>query len=75
MGPAAVSQAGPSRLTRIRSALTPAEWRRAGALAAVVLGLHVVGFFLLLAIVAPHHYDLGASGAFGVGIMVRAPDT
>jgi high-affinity nickel-transport protein len=72
MGPAAVSPAGPSRLTRVRSALTPAEWRRAGGLAAVVLGLHVVGFFLLLAVVAPHHYDLGASGAFGIGLGLTA---
>jgi nickel/cobalt transporter (NiCoT) family protein len=61
-----------SRWGRIRGGLTPAEWRRAGVLAAVVLGLHVVGFGLLVLVVAPHHYDLGASGVFGVGLGVTA---
>jgi high-affinity nickel-transport protein len=61
-----------SRWTRVRGALTPAEWRRAAVLAAVVLGLHVVGFFLLIAVVAPHHYNLGASGVFGVGLGMTA---
>ncbi len=61
-----------SRLSRIRAALTPGEWRRAGAMAAVVLGLHVVGFFLLIVLVAPHHYSLGKSGAFSVGLGVTA---
>jgi high-affinity nickel-transport protein len=34
---------------------------------AVVLGLHATGFFLLIVLVAPHHYRLGATGAFAVG--------
>jgi high-affinity nickel-transport protein len=37
-------------------------------MAAVVLGLHVLGFVLLLAFVAPNDYTLGASGAFTVGV-------
>ena len=41
-------------------------------MAAVVVGLHAVGFFLLIALVAPHHYRLGASGAFAVGTGVTA---
>ena len=41
-------------------------------MAAVVGGLHVVGFFLLLAVVAPHRYSLGAGGAFTVGVGVTA---
>ena len=61
-----------SRWTRARQALTPAEWRRAGLLAAVVLGLHAVGFFLLLAVVAPRGYELGATGVFGVGLGITA---
>jgi high-affinity nickel-transport protein len=61
-----------SRLARIRSGLTPAEWRRAAALATVVLGLHALGFFLLLVVVAPNHYDLGAGGVFGVGLGITA---
>jgi nickel/cobalt transporter (NiCoT) family protein len=67
-----VSVSGTSRWTRIRGALTPDEWRRAAVLAAIIAGLHVVGFFLLIAVVAPHHYELGASGVFGVGLGVTA---
>src|SRR4051812_47732653 len=61
-----------SRRARLRRALTPAEWRRAGALAVVIAGLHIVGFGLLLAVVVPHHYDLGAGGMFGVGLGATA---
>jgi high-affinity nickel-transport protein len=39
---------------------------------AVVVALHVVGFVLLIAIVAPHHYALGTSGVFTVGIGLTA---
>lgn len=38
----------------------------------VVGGLHVVGFVLLIAVVAPSHYRLGVSGTFTVGIGVTA---
>jgi high-affinity nickel-transport protein len=41
-------------------------------MAAVVLGLHAVGFFLLLAVVAPHHYRLGGTGVFAVGTGIAA---
>src|SRR4051812_26791098 len=60
------------RAARVRAALSPAEWRRAGLLAAAVVGLHVVGFGLLLLIVAPRHYDLGSTGVFGVGLGITA---
>src|SRR6185436_11498510 len=42
----------PDRLviTRIRGSLTAAEWRRAAVLAAVIVALHVIGFFVLLAL-------------------------
>jgi nickel/cobalt transporter (NiCoT) family protein len=56
----------------VRGALTREEWRRAAALAAVVVALHVVGFFILLALVVPHGYHLGKSGIFGVGIGITA---
>jgi nickel/cobalt transporter (NiCoT) family protein len=61
-----------ARWPRIKAALTPAEWRRAGALAAAVVGLHVVGFAILLLAVVPHHYDLGTSGVFGLGLGMTA---
>jgi nickel/cobalt transporter (NiCoT) family protein len=41
-------------------------------MAAVVIALHVVGFFILIALVAPHHYRLGTSGAFTVGLGLTA---
>ena len=62
-----------SRWHRIRNSMTRAEWRRAALLAAVVVGLHVVGFVLLFAVVVPHHYDLGASGVFGLGRRASPP--
>ncbi len=57
-----------SRWTRVKSALTPAEWRRAGAMAGFILALHAIGFFLLFVVIAPHHYALGKTGAFSVGL-------
>jgi high-affinity nickel-transport protein len=41
-------------------------------MSAVVIGLHVVGFVLLFVVVVPHHYRLGASGAFAIGTGVTA---
>jgi len=66
------SISGGSRLSRIRTSLTPAEWRRAAALAVVIIGLHVLGFFLLFAFVVPGHFSLGSSGVFGVGVGITA---
>ncbi|HEY6646667.1 MAG TPA: HoxN/HupN/NixA family nickel/cobalt transporter, partial [Mycobacterium sp.] len=33
---------------------------------------HVAGFFILLALVVPHGYSLGASGVFGLGVGITA---
>ena len=41
-------------------------------MAAVVVALHVVGFLMLAAIVAPGHYQFGAAGTFTVGIGITA---
>jgi len=38
----------------------------------VVVGLHVIGFLTLIALVAPNRYHLGTAGAFTVGIGVTA---
>ncbi|MDO8210314.1 HoxN/HupN/NixA family nickel/cobalt transporter [Conexibacter sp. CPCC 206217] len=69
---ASIPAAARHRCERIRAGLTPQEWRRAAALAAVVLGLHVVGFFILLVLVVPHDYSLGAGGVFGLGVGITA---
>ncbi|MEA2124816.1 MAG: nickel/cobalt transporter (NiCoT) family protein [Solirubrobacteraceae bacterium] len=50
-----------SRRTRLQAALTPAEWRRAGVLAAVIAGLHLLGFALLV-----------GGGALGLGVGITA---
>ncbi|MGI8845243.1 MAG: HoxN/HupN/NixA family nickel/cobalt transporter [Thermoleophilaceae bacterium] len=67
------SRTGESRWQRISGSLTAAEWRRAGGLAAVILGLHVVGFGLLFGVVVPGHFDLGGeTGLFGIGVGITA---
>jgi nickel/cobalt transporter (NiCoT) family protein len=61
-----------SRWQRASGALTGSEWRAVGGMTGVVLGLHAVGFFILIAVVAPHHYQLGSSGSFTVGLGLTA---
>jgi high-affinity nickel-transport protein len=41
-------------------------------LGGAVLALHALGFSILIAVVAPHHYRLGAGGVFGLGIGITA---
>lgn len=59
-------------MARLKGSLTSAEWRRIAVMAAVVVGLHVIGFFILIALVIPDHLSLGAEGAFGLGVGVTA---
>jgi high-affinity nickel-transport protein len=61
-----------SRWHRLAASLDAGQWRTVAMMTTVVLGLHALGFFLLIAVVAPHHYRLGASGAFAVGTGVTA---
>jgi len=60
------------RWRHIPSSLEPSQWRALGLMSALVVGLHAVGFFLLIAVVAPHHYHLGRTGAFVIGTGVTA---
>jgi high-affinity nickel-transport protein len=60
------------RWARFKRGLTPEEWRRAAVLAAVVGGLHVVGFFVLLALVVPQDLRLGSGTVFGLGLGITA---
>jgi high-affinity nickel-transport protein len=57
---------------RLIALLTAAERRRLAGFGAVVIGLHAIGFFLLLALVVPHHFRLGGSGVFGLGLGITA---
>jgi high-affinity nickel-transport protein len=60
-----------STFARIRAALTPQEWLRAGALAGAVIGLHVVGFGVLLLAVVPQHFHVG-NQVYGIGLGITA---
>ncbi|WP_319236949.1 HoxN/HupN/NixA family nickel/cobalt transporter [Streptomyces sp. MB09-02B] len=51
--------------------MTRKEWASLGGMAAFILALHVIGWFTLVAVVAPHHYSLGTK-TFGIGIGVTA---
>ncbi|MER8188591.1 HoxN/HupN/NixA family nickel/cobalt transporter [Kitasatospora sp. NPDC094015] len=51
--------------------MSRAEWGRVGGMAAFIAALHVIGWFTLVAVVAPEHYSLGEK-SFGIGIGVTA---
>ncbi|QIQ06646.1 HoxN/HupN/NixA family nickel/cobalt transporter [Streptomyces liangshanensis] len=51
--------------------MTREEWTRLGGMGAFILALHVIGWFTLVAIVAPEHHSIGTK-SFGVGIGVTA---
>ncbi len=56
---------------RVLGSMTRQEWIRVGGMAAVVVALHVIGWFTLVVLVAPHHYGIGEK-SFGIGIGVTA---
>jgi high-affinity nickel-transport protein len=60
-----------SRLRRLAGSMSRAEWSRLGGMAAFIVALHVIGWFTLVAIVAPEHYSVGTK-SFGIGIGVTA---
>jgi high-affinity nickel-transport protein len=60
-----------SRLERIKSALTPSEWSRLGGMAAVVVGLHVLGLGMLIAAIRGH-YHISKTEVFGAGTGILA---
>lgn len=57
--------------SRLRAALSPAEWGRLGLMLAVIAALHLVGWLTLILVVEPAHLSLGHK-AFGVGIGLTA---
>jgi high-affinity nickel-transport protein len=61
-----------SRLRGFWGSLDGGQRRTLVMMIAVVAGLHVLGFATLIALVAPSHYTLGASGTFTIGIGVTA---
>ncbi|GAA3177738.1 MULTISPECIES: HoxN/HupN/NixA family nickel/cobalt transporter [Streptomyces] len=71
--PTSPSAAGTAltRRQRIARSMTRAEWGRMAGMASFIVALHVIGWFTLVAIVAPEHYSLGTK-TFGIGIGVTA---
>ena len=59
------------RLVRVRDALTPREWARAGAMAATIIGLNVLGWGMLAAAVGGH-YHITRTEIFGFGTGILA---
>jgi nickel/cobalt transporter (NiCoT) family protein len=57
---------------RVRDALTPREWVSLSGMAVFVVLLHLVGWGVMLAIVAPKHFRVSATQVFGVGLGLTA---
>jgi high-affinity nickel-transport protein len=57
---------------RFWASLSPPEKRTLVMMAAVVGGLHIIGWAMLVVLVAPSHYHLGSTGVFTVGVGVTA---
>jgi nickel/cobalt transporter (NiCoT) family protein len=66
---AATNTAG--RWAQIRRGTRREEWIKLGGMASVILTLHVIGWFILAVLVAPHHYTVGTK-TFGLGVGVTA---
>jgi nickel/cobalt transporter (NiCoT) family protein len=60
-----------SRRWHVRDGFDRRQLRTLTSMAAVVLGLHALGFFLLLAL-ASHHHGVGAPGGLAVGTGIAA---
>ncbi|HWG64420.1 MAG TPA: HoxN/HupN/NixA family nickel/cobalt transporter [Streptosporangiaceae bacterium] len=58
-------------MARIHAQLTPREWAGAGAMAAAIVGLNVVGWAMLAAAVAGH-YHISKTEVFGFGTGILA---
>src|SRR5581483_8839389 len=54
------------------SRLTSGEWRTIVGITGAILGLDLLGFFILIVLVAPHHYNLKPSGGFTIGLGITA---
>jgi high-affinity nickel-transport protein len=56
-----------ARLARIRSGLSPAEWRRVGGMVSTIVALHVLGWGIFILAIVPQHYKL-----LGIGVAITA---
>src|SRR5215510_15318307 len=60
-----------ARARKIRDALTPREWARAGGMTATIVGLHVLGWGMLAA-AEGGHYHITRTEIFGFGTGILA---
>ncbi|MFG1797714.1 HoxN/HupN/NixA family nickel/cobalt transporter [Nocardia sp. NPDC049149] len=60
-----------SRLSMIRTALSPREWAGISGMVGVIIALHVIGWVTLVAFVAPQQLSLGEK-TFGIGVGLTA---
>jgi high-affinity nickel-transport protein len=57
---------------RVREAIGPRGWLSIGGMTGFILALHVIGWGLLIFVIAPAHYEIGPAGVYGVGLGVTA---
>ncbi|MDJ0347425.1 HoxN/HupN/NixA family nickel/cobalt transporter [Streptomyces sp. H10-C2] len=69
--PTPSSAASSSLLARLSQGMSRSEWRRLAGMGAFIAALHIIGWFTLVAVVAPGHYSAGGQ-SFGLGIGVTA---
>jgi len=52
---------------KLRSALSPAEWRHAAGMTATIVALHVLGWGIFIVTIVPQHFKL-----LGIGVAIAA---
>lgn len=62
----------PTLVERLGGRLSRAEWSTIVAMGGFILFLHVLGWGLLIAVIAPQHLSTGSGTAFGIGLGVTA---
>src|SRR4249919_3860723 len=67
-----LAPASSSRWSRMLGALTGPDKRSLAGMFGFIVLLHVIGFGVLLTLVVPRHFDLGATGIFGIGVGILA---
>jgi high-affinity nickel-transport protein len=70
-----VTTAAPARLSglaRFRASLSAGDRRSLWGMFGFVVLLHLLGFGILFGLVVPHHFQLGRSGLYDVGVGVLA---
>ncbi|MCW2530117.1 MAG: high-affinity nickel-transporter, partial [Pseudonocardiales bacterium] len=59
------------KMSQFRRGLSRTEWLRLAGMLVVIVGLNVVGWVIVAALIAPHHYSFGTK-TFGLGVGLTA---